>query len=324
MTKFSDFKARKAKGPTMAGATSDEVRSLLTDIQQAAVDGSQSVATVLRKCAVLASRLKNVDFQKWVSHELNGYPAEADVPNYRKIASQAIGTFIGPFGSQMNNAPIPSAILPEKQRAFGEQVRLRQPIASLEEAAQINPNKGNLEAPWPGNLIAIMQGKFANGWMLHSASQQIPHGAVTGLVDSVRNRVLEFTLQLEQEIPPGKTAAISAEIPAKVEHLYQTIINGNVTGNIATGSPGAVQSTNVTEGDIKALAAALKELGVPAGDTKELISIIEKKEDTQPFGPKTSAWLTKLGKKIGDGSIKVAENVSAGTVAKLILGYFGL
>jgi hypothetical protein len=132
---------------------------------------------------------------------------------------------------------------------------------------------------------------------------------------------------LEKEFPtagdPGQPVTTASQ--AAVSTIYQqTIIHGNVTGNIATGSPGAVQTTNVTKGDIKALAAALKELGVPADDTKELISIIEKDEDAQPLGPKTSGWLTKVGKKIGDGSIKVAENVSAGTIAKLILGYFGL
>ena len=47
--------------------------SLLREIQEAAIDGSIDLPTLLRKCKVLAARLGNDDFTDWVDAELNGY-----------------------------------------------------------------------------------------------------------------------------------------------------------------------------------------------------------------------------------------------------------
>ena len=42
--------------------------------QNEAVDGTSDLATALRKCLILAARLKNQEFTEWVNHELDGYP----------------------------------------------------------------------------------------------------------------------------------------------------------------------------------------------------------------------------------------------------------
>jgi hypothetical protein len=319
MAKSTRRAASKSDGTK---TTSNELRALLSEVQTAAVDGTQGVATVLRKCAVLASRLNNSDFKSWVAFELNGYPRDADVPPYRTIPAQAHGNLVGPLWAQMNGVPIPSALLPEKQRAFGELVHLRQPISTLEELATADENKGRLEAVWPGNLIAMMQGKF-NDWQLITAWQQIPRSAITGLVDTVRNRILEFTLELEQEVPSGD-APVGASTPAKVEQLYQTIIHGNVTGNIATGSPGAVQTTTVNKGDVQALIVALKKLGLPKDDTDEIATIVREEGAAEALGPKTAGWITRISTRVRDGGLKLAEGVTVGTVVKLLMSYLGL
>ena len=47
--------------------------TLLREIHNAAVDADTSVAVVLRKCKILATRLKHEPFKTWVEKELNGY-----------------------------------------------------------------------------------------------------------------------------------------------------------------------------------------------------------------------------------------------------------
>ncbi len=46
--------------------------SLLTEIQAAATDPSHSTADLLRKCQILAFRLRHEPFKQWVGHELSG------------------------------------------------------------------------------------------------------------------------------------------------------------------------------------------------------------------------------------------------------------
>jgi hypothetical protein len=88
--------------------------SLLREIQDAAIDGSTDLETLLRKCRVLAARLKNEQFKQWVQSELDGYSSTADVPDYRKFHCQCFGHFSGPFGSGLKNAPIPESCIQQK------------------------------------------------------------------------------------------------------------------------------------------------------------------------------------------------------------------
>src|SRR5262249_47160948 len=88
--------------------------SLLRDIQSTAVDSDSDVSTLLRKCKILAVRLGNAEFKKWVDQELGGYDNEEELPEYRKLAVQSVGHFSGAFGSGLRNAPIPPGCLPKE------------------------------------------------------------------------------------------------------------------------------------------------------------------------------------------------------------------
>jgi hypothetical protein len=50
--------------------------SLLREIQNAAVDKNTDVCTLLRQCKILAARLGNEVFKRWVENELNGYDSK--------------------------------------------------------------------------------------------------------------------------------------------------------------------------------------------------------------------------------------------------------
>ena len=49
--------------------------SLLQEIQTAATDPALSLSDMLRKCQILAFRLRHEPFKALASHELNGCPA---------------------------------------------------------------------------------------------------------------------------------------------------------------------------------------------------------------------------------------------------------
>ena len=76
--------------------------TLLEQIQNEAVDGTSDLATALRKCLILAARLKNQEFTEWVNHELNGYPEDA-IPEYRVLFGHCYGNFLGGGGVALNN-----------------------------------------------------------------------------------------------------------------------------------------------------------------------------------------------------------------------------
>lgn len=301
--------------------------ALLQEIQEAAVDDKVPISTLLRKCAVLAARLDNAEMQAWVSRELNGYDSIDDVPDYRVIGAAAIGSLAGPFGSGYNNITIPPMVLPEKMRRLATEVRFTQPIAELAAMAE---GGGYITCPWPGDLLAYMQSKegnkFENGLVLYDARQNVSKAAIHGIIDTVRNRVLEFALKLEKEAPaagePDKTGSKVSD--AVVSHLYQTIIHGDVIGNVATGNQNTqtVGDINIAKGDIGALTAKLREWGIPQPDINELQAAITeelpKEGTTLADKPKVKNWLMKTWEKTLTGGLTLTQGVSIDLVAQLI------
>ena len=130
---------------------------LLEEIISLASSEAGSIATLLRKCLVLAHTLKNDRLKTWAENELNGYDNEKDeVPEYRKTGASAKGLFLGPWGSQIGNQPIPPGMLHEEHRHWAEFTILCQPIASYENVA----DAARLIIEWPANLTALYQGGF--------------------------------------------------------------------------------------------------------------------------------------------------------------------
>ncbi|MFN4056521.1 MAG: hypothetical protein ACK4GU_16890, partial [Alishewanella aestuarii] len=69
--------------------------SLLREIQSAAIDSHTDLASLLRKCKVLAARLGSNDFKAWVDNELSGYKSVDGLPEYRILNVNSKGHFAG-------------------------------------------------------------------------------------------------------------------------------------------------------------------------------------------------------------------------------------
>jgi hypothetical protein len=161
--------------------------SLATDIRDLAVKSDVPVTELLRRCAVLATSLKNEELKSWALLELSGYTKDAELPDYRTIPARAVGHLAGPFGSGYQGITIPASLLPEESRDFAQIVRLRQPIAELASLANSDETKGEITCPWPGDLVGFMQDKFAHDLVLYGAWQTLSKASVAGPSLGVRH-----------------------------------------------------------------------------------------------------------------------------------------
>lgn len=208
--------------------------TLIRDIQNYAIDPNIKLSDLLRKCKVLAARLKNEDFKNWVDAELNGYPSKDDLPSYRIVDVNAHGHLSGPFQAEMRNISIPASCLPKKLRDWAKRSYISQPISSLED--MVKGDADNLRGEWPGDLVASIADKIYRGYNLYAAWQVIPRGAIIAILDTVRNRILSFVLEIEEEAPDaGEALPDSQPLPQeRVSQVFNTYIMGNV-GSIASG-----------------------------------------------------------------------------------------
>jgi hypothetical protein len=208
--------------------------SLLRDIQQAAIDEHSQVATLLRKCKVLASRLGSQEFGEWIDNELNGYKNLDELPAYRILRVGSYGDFVGYGGSKGKNLPIPPMTLPEEIREYIQTSKLKMAVSALANLAE---SEDYSKESWPPDVVSIVGSKIYRDMNCLSAWKVLPRPALIAVLDTVRTRVLNFALQIERENPEAGEAPINSKpIPEeKVSQVFNTYITGTVQ-NLATGS----------------------------------------------------------------------------------------
>jgi hypothetical protein len=297
---------------------------LLDEIIDLSAGGQGSVATLLRKCLVLAHTLKNDRLKTWAASELDGYKADGwddtAVPEYRKTPAPAKGFFVGAFGSQINSQPIPPGCLQKEHKCFAESALLLQPIASYEGT---DPH-ATLHLEWPANLTLLYQGRFFEGYVLNRAWQEIPGTVLVGLIDTVRTRLLRFALELKDEL--GSVGDDPNELPkGKIDQQVVTYIFGG-TNVIASTNVTQVGTIEIEKGDWSALADALTGLGVGATAVSALKSALDHDSTAEPtrgLGRRAADWLKGFGKKSSAAALSVGVEVAKKEITRWILGYLG-
>ena len=64
---------------------------LLDEIVELTAGDDVRLVTLLRKCLIVAARLKNESLRQWVTAELNGYADHLTMPDYRVTGITAKG-----------------------------------------------------------------------------------------------------------------------------------------------------------------------------------------------------------------------------------------
>tara|TARA_R110001606_G_scaffold6158_1_gene27795 strand:- start:671 stop:1564 length:894 start_codon:yes stop_codon:yes gene_type:complete len=255
--------------------------SLLREIQNAAIDSNTELAALLRKCKVLAARLGNPEFKQWVESELSGYDDIDDLPNYRILQVNSKGHFSGPFQSGLRNASIPLMCIDEKFRKNLSLSYLTQGVASMESLVN-SASGGTLQEPWNSDLVAYVGQDIYEGMNCMQAWKVIPIAGIVSALDAVRNRILNFVLEIEAESPYAGEAPVNSNPVSqeKVHQIFNTYISGNVQ-NVATGSSDVEQNAinNETSPEVLSqLITALESVrGGPAYESAKN-SVIEMQE----------------------------------------------
>ena len=261
----------------MKGVKKDMGREskILAKISDAAVDGSVSITPLLRQCRILAERLKNDDFKRWVSCELNGYPDVNSIPKYRIIKTESVGNFSGTFGRMANHLPIQVENLPKDVAKMMSRSYLLDGVGVIENLVREDKGDGRLAEIWPTAVISKYAHCFYDNFALVQAYKVISKASVAGVLDVVRNRVLEFVLEIENRIPDFDSCDVLDKDPSIVQNIYSTNILGD--GNrVAAGSRNVDQSVfHYEKGNWGYLEGVLKQLKVAQNDINELKNILD-------------------------------------------------
>lgn len=208
--------------------------SIIHDIQEDILNPSIPLSSALRRATVLAFRLQSNELKEWIRQEQNGYNCELDeLPIYRKLITESFGHFHGAYGREIRNAPIPTLALPDELHDIASNMPLFQGIRELE--GLLEGDGLNLTILWPANYLAFLQHvPIYQGMICVQAWKIITKSEVQQILDTVRNRLLEFVLELEQinpdigEEPDNAQTLVSQEEIRNIFHqciFYESPIN---------------------------------------------------------------------------------------------------
>ena len=296
--------------------------TLMDDIKSALTNDSASLSNTLRKAKILATTMRLSEFREWVDYELGGYPKQSEVPAYRVLRTQSVGQFSGPFGSGASNVILPTSNLPSELRDLVDTLTMRQGVGQLEAL-----HTDDVAHRWPSELVTLARPlmKMSDGMELIDARRPISSSAISGILDQVKNKLLDFLLSLEENHITVESMSSTKSDTARARNLFNVNIYGS--GNIvASGENVHQHSTSVKAGDLGSLLNFLNDLGISDDAVTELQDALS--EDGPPkddgLGPRVRAWVGGVAESAAMGTIGAGSQLAVSKIASAILAYYGL
>lgn len=218
--------------------------SLVEELQRDALNTSVRVSDLLRKAKTIVVKLDLPELEQWVENELNGYPL-GDVPKYRIIVGRVRGR--NPIHGWRPVFFRDS----ESEQSFSKR-HVFQKVAELESVVANFGDSGELQIPLDAEAQVLLM--KATGFDFEFTIM-VPTSAVVGILDAVRNVLLEWALKLEKSGVRGEGMSFSPD-ERKKAHEAQAVYNiGTIqtfTGNMGSGSGNFTVEGNIVNADSKA------------------------------------------------------------------------
>lgn len=288
----------------------------LDDIISGATDESTSASNLLRKVLIVGHRLKADQIIGWVKSELEGYPAPAELPTYRKGLVVPVKGVWGNYAVQQSRY-LDTAGLPKEIQKPLFTVDLRQPIRTLE--AWISDDSKSLAEPWRSEAIAlyrrlVKEEKVSRyeGLTFDEAYKEIPLPTVRGVIDSVRTKTLELALDLQNVNPDAGESTAAASTVQNDKGIANVVNNFEITifgdgANVSYGD-NAIQTTTVSHGDTEGFIKALRALGIDGRALKELEEAAETLDSERP------SRIKQVLERVKSGAISIGTTAATKAV----------
>ncbi|MEM9789120.1 MAG: hypothetical protein AAF842_01820 [Planctomycetota bacterium] len=295
---------------------------LVLQLQNLASSSTVTTRELLRKAMLVASKLGLEDFKSWLSSEMQGYPAESEVPKYRQVHAELKAK--NPY-----HGLIPLVIEDSEMARHFSDVKIREPVGNLAEMlARSGDSGGSLTLGLSSAEMAwLMQGQGDYGQL--PPVRTVSRGQIVGIVDAVQNHILDWALRLESDGVLGEGMSFSheeKEIAASTSNLRIENFQG-VLGNVANSQLTQNLVQEVSKGDFASLDRFFRSKGLSEEDVKELRSALAQDGDVAVAGKpgaEVSQWISKMLAKAADGSWQIGLGAAGGLLSQAIAAYYGI
>jgi hypothetical protein len=172
--------------------------SLVLELQKKCTDSNVSTSDVLRTALAVAAKLGVEEVRRLCENELGGYAEDQDVPGYRKVRGQ-VKVWNPWTGWQLVMFDDP---------AYERRVTRRNATRSIAELEDVSAGSGNLQMPFSWDLLK------SSSWRTYTPlkpSFHVDQTTVRGIIQAVRDLILDWSLRLEKAGVLGEDEAFSQE-----------------------------------------------------------------------------------------------------------------
>lgn len=263
------------------------MESIVLELQRKALTADCDVAELVRMTLVVASKLRLDDFRQWAELELNGYP-DQPLPLYRVVKAEV-------KAHSLYQGWVPIVFKDSKMAEAACSARCRNSVGDLQYMLAHHTEGHCVHLPYSDEVkTMLMRGLDVEA----VPTRVIGVVQVAGVLDKVRNTILDWALELEQSGILGEGMTFSPEEKEKASTASSIHID------TFQGVLGNVQAEQVQIGDYSSIHGRLKELGVPQFARNELENIWDEFREAKGKARESLAkrgleWVTRHADTIG-------------------------
>ncbi|MCQ2011176.1 hypothetical protein NOM01_14400 [Sporolactobacillus sp. STSJ-5] len=191
---------------------------LLKDV----VSGKENIENVLLRLKVILTDLENESIINWVNGELRGYKENEDIPAYRKLRGNPMGTYILNYNVKYTNAQVP--LEPLISQASIDKLRtlnVRESIVAIQDILS-GENRENF-----GKLIPTIFCHSISTEELQIASMRIRFSSnqLENIVFNVKAKLLDIIMELENKFVDLDELDIETQVAKDNAKKEQVVYN---------------------------------------------------------------------------------------------------
>lgn len=259
------------------------MESIVIELQREAISSNSKISDLLRKAFFVARKLKVKEFEQWITQELYGYNCPPkDIPEYRQIVGRIM------WFNPVHNW-VPAVIQEEELSETLKRVKLAESVTEL--ADLIESDKGyvlhvQLNQTQHNIISNVFKEQLTELGLYGTSVFRLDFGKskAQGILDTVRNIVLDWSLKLEEDGIMGEGLSFSDKEKQEASKHNYNITNFYAPASGVQFQQNTVNSTQtmtnrVDVGQIADIIVKLKEninqIGLPVEQQAVVQSEVE-------------------------------------------------
>ena len=297
-------------------------------LQGMAGSSSIDISELLSFAKMISVKLDQTSMYEWLDCELNGYPDNTNLPDYRILKDTPINALNYYRGEW---TPFYLGEIKSTDSELYETlttVYIRNSMSMLMEF--VKDGETILRCELPEDMRLCLQEAADTDFQL--AWRNSP-AQIINIFTQVKSKILNWSLSLEKNNILGEGLLFSME--EKKEAIKMTVnninnFNGNInnSGTIGAGNSGDInQNNNVNVGDFNSLKQQLKHYGIDDKDIDALKEIIDNSptpNSSDELGGYFGGWLGTIIGKAYSGSIRILGTAAPVILTNVLCKYFGI